>query len=353
MGKQYRHLDGTERAMIQLSLEQGWQLRAIARSLHRDPGTISRELKRHGWQSPQQRLGCLGRPLIAGGYRACQAQQQAEQWAHQPRRERRLRPGTWLWTQMVSLLRGRHSPEQIAGILKRMEGATVISHETIYTALYALPRGALRTELITCLRQARKQRRPRARGTDRRGVIPNMLSIHERPSEIEDRVIPGHWEGDLIKGAANRSAIGTLVERTTLFVTLAKMADASAASAVQGFGKVLKRIDAQRRLSMTYDQGREMAQHEKLTRQTGVTVYFADPHSPWQRGINENTNGLLRQYLPKGEDLSQYSQQQLDKIAWELNTRPRKTLGFKCPAELFMPDFDYRAYFNQIVALRV
>lgn len=174
MGKQYQQLDGTERAMIQLSLEQGCKLRSIARSLQRDPGTISRELKRNGWQSPQQRLGCLGRPLIAGGYRACQAQQQAEWLTHQPRRERRLRPGTWLWTQMVSLLRRRHSPEQITGILKRMDAynpASQISHETIYTALYALPRGALRTELITCLRQARKQRRPRARGTGHSGSL--------------------------------------------------------------------------------------------------------------------------------------------------------------------------------------
>jgi len=227
------------------------------------------------------------------------------------------------------------------------------SHETIYTAHYAMPRGQLRTELIACLRQTRKSRRPRARGQDRRGTIPNMASIHERPAEINERVVPGHWEGDLIKGARNASAVGTLVERTTLFVTLVKMDDASADAAVAGFSTVLNRISAQRRLSMTYDQGREMAHHEQLSENTGVKVYFADPHSPWQRGLNENTNGLLRQYLPKGTDLSALNQSDLDSIAWQLNTRVRKSLHWKCPAELFMPDsFDFFQRHHQLVALR-
>jgi transposase, IS30 family len=228
-----------------------------------------------------------------------------------------------------------------------------VSHETIYTALYAMPRGELRTELMACLRQARKTRRPRARGEDRRGTIPNMTSIHLRPPEVDERVIPGHWEGDLIKGARNASAVGTLVERTTLFVALAKVENASADAAVTGFGLVLNRIDAQRRLSLTYDQGREMARHEQLSAMTGVKVYFADPHSPWQRGINENTNGLLRQYFPKGTDLSQFSQAELDAVAWQMNTRPRKTLGWKCPAEVFMPEsFDFFMHHHQLVALR-
>ncbi len=175
-----------------------------------------------------------------------------------------------------------------------------VSHETIYTALYAMPRGELRSQLIACLRQGHKSRRPRARGNDRRGTIPNMTSIHLRQPEVDERIFPGHWEGDLIKGARNASAIGTLVERTSLFVTLARMKNASADAAVARFNTVLNQIDAQWRLSMTYDQGREMAQHERLTDKTGVKLYFADPHSPWQRGINENTNGLLRQYFPKG-----------------------------------------------------
>ena len=174
-----------------------------------------------------------------------------------------------------------------------------------------MPRGELRSEVISLLRKSHKTRRPRARGDDRRGLIPNMTSIDERPLEVDERFVPGHWEGDLIKGARNRSQVGTLVERTTLFTVLAHMQDDI----------------------------------------TGVQVYFAHPHSPWERGINENTNGLLRQYLPKGEDLSVYTQEDLDKIAWRLNTRPRKSLAWKCPAELFLPEdsFDFQAYWKSIL----
>jgi len=252
----------------------------------------------------------------------------------------------------MPLLKSFNSPEQISGILKRMypdDKTMQVSHETIYRAIYVIPRGALRKELIACLRQSRKSRRPRTRGEDRRGNIPNMVSIHERPSEIEERIIPGHWEGDLIKGARNATSIGTLVERTSLFVTLVKLDSATAKDVEQGFAHILNRIDAQKRLSMTYDQGREMAWHELLATETGIKVYFADPHSPWQRGRNENTNGLLRQYLPKGTDLSIYSQQELDEIAWKLNTRPRKTLNFRCPAEIFMPEsFDFHKHFARV-----
>ena len=179
-----------------------------------------------------------------------------------------------------------------------------------------------------------------------------MVSIHDRPPEVEERLIPGHWEGALIKGAQNRSAVGTLVERTTLFTVLARMDNARAEAAWSGFCSVLNRIERQKRLSLTYEQGREMAAHHRLTDATGVTVYFADPHSPWQRGLNENTNGLLRQYLPKGSDLSGFTQEELDAIAWKLNTRPRKSLGFKCPAELFTPDaFDFRQHHAALFAL--
>ena len=172
-----------------------------------------------------------------------------------------------------------------------------VSHETIYTAIYAMPRGELRSEVIGWLRFGHAKRGARTRGEDRRGKIHDMVSIHDRPPEIEERLIPGHWEGDLIKGAYNRSAVGTLVERTTLFTVLARMDNASAESAVKGFSHVLSRIEAQKRLSMTYDQGKEMAAHAHLTAATGVKVYFADPHSPWQRGINENTNGLLESLI--------------------------------------------------------
>jgi len=255
----------------------------------------------------------------------------------------------------MAYLKAGYSPEQIAGTLASVHPhipSLQVSHETIYTAIYAMPRGELRTEVIGWLRFGHAKRRPRARGEDRRGRIPDMVSIHDRPPEIDERLIPGHWEGDLIKGAYNRSAVGTLVERTTLFTVLSKMENASAEAALSGFSHVLNRIQAQTRLSMTYDQGREMASHQQLTEATGVKVYFADPHSPWQRGINENTNGLLRQYLPKGTDLSTFTQEELDAIAWKLNTRPRKSLGFKCPAQLFTPDdFDFRQHHAALFAL--
>jgi len=273
-----------------------------------------------------------------------------------PRIDRRLQPDGALWEQVTHYLRDGYSPEQIAGTLQDVHSETPslqVSHETIYTAIYAMPRGELRTEVIGWLRFGHAKRRPRARGEDRRGKIPDMVSIHDRPPEIEERLVPGHWEGDLIKGAYNRSAVGTLVERTSLFTVLARVDDASAASAVKGFAHVLNRIEAQKRLSMTYDQGKEMSAHQLLAADTGIKVYFADPHSPWQRGINENTNGLLRQYLPKGTDLSIFSQEELDAIAWKLNTRPRKSLGFKCPAQLFTPDaFDFRQHHAALFALR-
>ena len=196
----------------------------------------------------------------------------------------------------------RWSPQQIAVTLKNVfpnEPERHVSHETIYTAIYAQPRGELRRQLIACLRHGRSTRLPRSRGTDRRGQIPEMVSIHVRPPEVNDRVMPGHWEGDLIKGAGNKSAVGVLVERTSRLVLLARMQDATAATALAAFTAKLQSIAAPLRTSLTYDQGKEMARHAELTAQTGVRVYFCDPHSPWQRGTCENTNGLLRQYLPK------------------------------------------------------
>lgn len=292
---------------------------------------------------------------MAGGYRADAAQKRALMCAVKPRVQRRLTPDSALWRQVMGYLKAGYSPEQIAGTLATVHPQTPslqVSHETIYTAIYAMPRGELRKEVIGWLRFGHAKRRPRARGEDRRGRIPDMVSIHDRPPEIDERLIPGHWEGDLIKGAYNRSAVGTLVERTTLFTVLSKMENASAEAALSGFSHVLNRIEAQTRLSMTYDQGREMASHLQLTAATGVKVYFADPHSPWQRGINENTNGLLRQYLPKGTDLSTFTQGELDAISWKLNTRPRKSLGFKCPAQLFTPnDFDFRQHHAALFAL--
>jgi IS30 family transposase len=253
-----------------------------------------------------------------------------------------MAPDSPIWPILIELLHHRLSPEQIAFTLSCMPEPVRISHETIYTALYAMPRGQLRAHVLTLLRQRHKKRRARSGRADRAFVEPITL-IDQRPSEVDERIVPGHWEGDLIKGKLNQSRVGTLVERTTLFVALVQLDEGSAKATAEGFAGILNRFDAPRRLSMTYDQGREMAQHGVLAEKAKIKVYFAHPHSPWERGINENTNGLLRQYMPKGQDLSQFSQTQLDEIAWSLNTRPRKSLGWKAPAELFLPkeDFDF------------
>ena len=206
-----------------------------------------------------------------------------------------------------------------------------VSHEAIYQAIYAVPRG----ELLTCLRQGKPQRGRRSKDGERRGRICNMTSIHERPAEVAGRLVPGHWEGDLIKGAGNRSSVGTLVERTSRKVVLVKLADAKAETARDGFAAGLLAVPAPLRLTLTYDQGKEMARHRELAALTGLRVYFADPHAPWQRGSNENTNGLLRQYFPKGMDLSEISQNRLNAVARRLNERPRETLNFETPAERF------------------
>jgi IS30 family transposase len=235
------------------------------------------------------------------------------------------------------ILEHHWSPEQVAGRL-RVENpedhSRRVSHETTYQYIYAHPAGELKRILIQALRQVHHKRRPRSRGKDRRGGIRNMRSIRERPVEAQAREIRGHWEGDLIKGAFNGSAICTLVDRSSRFVILVKVEDASAEAILEGFTRRLRTLPKAFRQTLTYDQGREMARHQELEHRTGIRVYFADPHSPWQRPTNENTNGLLRQYFPKGTDLSQYSQQYLTKVAEEMNNRPRKSLGFRTPAEV-------------------
>jgi IS30 family transposase len=244
----------------------------------------------------------------------------------------------WLWQYVQTHLIEGCSPEQIAGRLKRAypdDMSKQLSTETIYVGLYVLPRGTLRSALLTALRQARKARRPRARGTDRRGQILHMTPIAERPAEVASRIVPGHWEGDLIKGARNGSAVGTLVERTTRLVILARMDGTDATSAREGFTKKLRHVPALLRKTLTYDRGKEMAEHARLAKRLAIQIFFADPYSPWQRGSNENTNGLLRQYLPKGTDLSGYTQRELNAIAHRLNTRPRKCLNFATPLEVY------------------
>ena len=320
----YKQLRSEERMVISSMKLMGKSTRAMARVLLRPASTISREIRRNS---------CAALGYTSDSARALHA-----------RRRSAARPAAKLdvhsvaWRVVLTLLDWKWSPQQIAATLKRVfpnDPERHVSHETIYTAIYAQPRGELRRQLVACLRQGHGTRMPRSRGTDRRGQIPDMVSIHVRPPEVNDRVMPGHWEGDFIKGAGNKSSVGVLVERTSRLVLLARMDDATAASALTGFTAKLNSIATPMRQSMTYDQGKEMARHADLTANTGVRVYFCDPHSPWQRGTCENTNGLLRQYLPKGTDLSIYTQDELDAIADSLNTRPRATHDWRTPLEVF------------------
>ena len=329
MEKHYTHLTAEERAGIMLMLSEGYSQRHIARHLGRSPSSISREIHRHAPTRADAAPAC---------YDAAHAGRSAQARRLKPRRPRKLTPGSQLFELVVGYLREGWSPEQMAGIFKHtwpLEWKRTVSHETIYNMIDAHPKGELRRELIACQRQGRSTRKPRSGGKDRRGGIPDMVSIHVRPPEVEDRQMPGHWEGDFIKGKNNASSVGVLVERVSRLVLLARMDDATAASALKGFSEKLNSIAAPMRQSLTYDQGREMAKHRELTAQTGVKVYFCDPHSPWQRGSCENTNGLLRQYLPKGTDLSVYSQEELDAIADSLNNRPRAVHNFASPLAVF------------------
>ena len=233
------------------------------------------------------------------------------------------------------------SPEQISGRRKRMEAGIEqpsglsVSHEAIYTAIYALPRGELRRELIACLRQDKPMRGRKPKGSERRGKLCNMTNIKERFEEVEGRLVPGHWEGDLILGAGGASAIGTLVERVTRFTVLVHMPTRKADVVASAFAGALNAIPGSLRKTLTYDQGKELTQHKSLALNTGMRIFFADPHAPCQRGANENTNGLLRQYFPKGTSLSGFDQGDLDVVADSLNGRPRKTLDYATPAEQF------------------
>lgn len=319
----YHELNLEERITIRMGLLKSLSLREIARQINRSPSTVSCEIRCNSDAN--------------GIYTVYDAEQKKKARRVACRPKCKLLPDSELFELVKEMLRDRFSLEQIAGNLRSMFPKlkdAYVSHETVYNAIYALPVGELRKELIHCLRHGKTTRRPRSGGVDRRNQIRDMVSIHVRPPEIEDRLVPGHWEGDLIKGKDNASAVGTLVERTSGYLMLVKMNDATATSAVEGFSAALNRAPLPVRKSMTYDQGREMTRHAEITKKTGVAIYFCDPHSPWQRGSNENINGLIRQYLPKGTDLSAHSQQELDEIALFLNRRPRKRFGFKCPIEV-------------------
>lgn len=345
MGKTYRHLDLQERVVIETQLKLGLGSAGIAAGLGRARSTITRELRRNGGKTPSGRA----RMSVAGGYDGRKAERRAQRLAARPRVPRKLAVDSLLWSQVVASLRQGLSPAQIARTLARMADPVPLSYETIYNTLYAMPRGQLRSSLLAQMRRRHHARRPqRGHQGPQKPPVPEMTLIDQRPSEIDARLIPGHWEGDLIIGKANRSQVGVLVERSTLFVALVQLPSGKADAIAQSFSTILNRFDGQLRRSMTFDQGSEMRHHQRLTASTGVTVYFAHPHSPWERGICENTNGLLRQYLPKATDLSVFSQEQLDDVAWRLNTRPRKTLDWKAPAELFLPEgsFDFAQYWS-------
>ena len=315
-----------DRTMIQARLADGLGVRAIARELGRLPGTVCGEIGRHG-----------GR----GAYLAQTAHLQAAAARRLCGRKPRLASDGTLFAEIAALLRRGWSPEQISGRRKRIENGVVqdpkllVSHEAIYSALYALPRGELRRELLACLRQGKTMRGRKPRGSELRGKLCNMTNIRERPEEVEGRLVPGHWEGDIIVGSREASAVGSLVERTTRQLLLVRLPTHKAELTASAFSGALMQIPQALRQTLTYDQGKEMARHERLAEETGMKIYFADPHSPWQRGTNENTNGLVRQYLPKGMSLANVTQEELDEIAERLNNRPRKTLNYDTPNERF------------------
>jgi len=314
-------LSVAEREEISRGLAAGWSFAAIARQLGRPTSTVSREVERND-----------GRGL----YRAGKADRRAQLLTIRPKPAKLARCPR-LRAQVETDLRARWSPQQISARLRVQfpdEPEMRVSHETIYTSLFVQSRGTLRQELTGFLRTGRAVRRPQGRASDGRGQIPGMVMISERPAEADDRAAPGHWEGDLIVGRNGRSFIGTLVERTSRFVMLLHLPDGHGADNVANAltAKILE-LPVELRRSVTWDQGREMYFHRRFTVQTGVQVYFCNPHSPWQRGSNENTNGLLRQYFPKSTDLSVHSIDDLDTVARELNSRPRQTLGWKTPWE--------------------
>jgi transposase, IS30 family len=309
-----------ERAGIAARLELGQGVREIARALGRSPSTVSRELARNG-----------GRER----YRSVVAEQRAQRCARRPKASK-LSGCARLLAVVEAGLEGFWSPQQISARLKREypgDEEMRISHETIYRSLFVQSRGELRRQLTAALRTGRATRRPRGR-VEKRGRIPGMVMISERPAEVEDRAVPGHWEGDLLLGAQGKSAIATLVERHTRYVLLARLGyDRSSELVIDALKARIRELPGHLVRSLTWDQGKELSAHQRFTLETDIQVYFCDPHSPWQRGSNENTNGLLRQYLPKGTDLALPSQDELDRIAASLNGRPRQTLEWMTPAE--------------------
>jgi IS30 family transposase len=310
-----------EREEISRAIASDWSLREIAKHLARAPSTVSREVHRHGGRRQ---------------YRAAAADEQA--W-RQARRPKRCHLATYpvLRRLVAKKLAADWSPQQIAGWLRATHPdnpSMRVSHETIYLSLFVQSRGVLKRELLAHLRRRRTMRRSRYASTvgQGRGRIVDAVSIRDRPAEIEDRAVPGHWEGDLLTGAAN-SHVATLVERQSRFLMLVRVTGKDTTTVVRAITRTVRALPRGLMASLTWDRGTELAAHKTFTVATKVRVYFCDPHSPWQRGSNENTNGLLRQYFPEGTDLSTYSQAALNAVAQRLNMRPRKTLGYETPAD--------------------
>lgn len=336
MNTLYSRLKAEERETISRGLSAGWTLTRIASIIsgvagsgyanrNRNLSTVSREVRQH----------CQYRRC----YRSLRAHQRAEETRHRIKQPKKLDRDERLRAYVLAKLRQQWSPEEIARRLRREypDDTTMrISHESIYTYLYCLPRGSLRKELVACLRQERKLRQRRGGRHEQRGRISGAISIRERPAEVVDRTVPGHWEGDLVMGSkASNSALGTLVERVTRYLLLVPLPAHDALTVRQEFAKAVKSIPRSLKRSLTYDRGLEMAEHELFTKHTKIKVYFADPYSPWQRGTNENTNGLLRQYFPKGIDFRTVTKREIQVIQDRLNDRPRKVLNFLKPNEVF------------------
>ena len=320
-----RQLSLAEREEISRGLANERSLREIARGLGRSASTVSREVRRHG--------GCEA-------YRAGQAEERAWSLALRPK-ACKLAGSARLRSVVAHKLCLKWSPEQISGWLSCRypdRPGMQVSHETIYRSLFIQARGLLKKQLQRHLRAGHRYRRGRRAGSAEgvsKGPIPGAISIRARPAEAEDRAVPGHWEGDLIVGAHHASHIATLVERRSRYVMLVKINECSAEQVGQKLAAKMRTLPKTLRRSLTWDRGGEMADHATFTLATDMAVYFCDPQSPWQRGSNENTNGLLRQYFPKGTDLSVHSQRHLDAVARQLNQRPRETLGFRCPADVY------------------
>ncbi len=313
----------TEREEISRAIVAGYSMRSIAAKLGRAPSTVSREIKRNGGQE---------------SYRSSQADKSAWDRGRRPK-TCKLAQNRALARLVAGKLQLQWSPEQIAGWLKQTypdDTSCQVSHETIYRSLYIQARGALKRELLEHLRRTRGMRRSRhhTQKTDKVGRISGTVSISERPASVEDRAVPGHWEGDLLIGSKN-SQIATLVERKTRYVMLVKVAGKDTETVINALIKNARKLPDELYKSLTWDRGKEMADHKRFTLATDIQVYFCDPQNPWQRGSNENTNGLLRQYFPKGTDLSGHSQARLNAVARRLNERPRKILNFETPAERF------------------